>query len=106
MGFHFAQIAVVTDVIARTRLVDIGVALLLAGALLGHLESLKNRTGVSFSAAEIVNLPRTRRLIELKHETRDVLGMDVVTDLFAFVTVNLVFAPFEVAFDQVTEKAV
>src|SRR5208283_5013129 len=78
--------------------------LLLAGAGSGHLKSLQNRTGVLLAAAQIIDLSRPRRLVELEHKAGHVQGMDVVPHLLALVAVNLVFTAFEVAFDQVTEK--
>src|SRR4051812_36454047 len=87
MGHHFSQIAVVTNMIAAAGLIDIGVTLLLAGAAFGHLEGFEDRAGVIFTAAEIVDLSTARCLVKLEHEAGNIAGMDVVTNLFAFVAV-------------------
>src|ERR1051325_5842802 len=43
---HFAEVAVVTDVVAAAGLVHVGVSLLLAGAGFGHLKRFENGAGV------------------------------------------------------------
>src|SRR5204863_4156736 len=47
-----------------------------------------------------------RGLGELEHKARNVVRMDIVPDLFAFITKYLVFAAFEIALDEIAEEAV
>jgi hypothetical protein len=50
---------------------------------------------------KIVNLAAARGLIKLKHESRDVLGMDVVTDLFRVVAENSALLTLKIALHQI-----
>src|SRR6185295_17030476 len=50
--FHLAQVAVVANVVARARLIDVGGNLFPARARLGHLKGFEDRTGIIFSTAE------------------------------------------------------
>src|ERR1039457_6234666 len=104
--FHFAQVAVIADVVAAARLVQVSVDWLPAGAGLRHFKGFQDGAGVVLAAAEIIDLAGARRLGELEHEARHIRRMDIVADLFAFVAVNLVFAAFEIALHQVAEEAV
>ena len=81
---HFAQVAVVADVVAAARLVQIGVNLLLAGAGLRHFKGFQDGAGVVFAAAEIIDLASPGRLIELEHEARHIHRMDVVANLLHY----------------------
>src|SRR5436309_68917 len=92
--------------IPAARLLQISVPLLLAGAGLGHFERFENRAGVIFPPAKIIHFAAARSLVELEHKSGYIFRMNVVADLFAFVTVYFVFLFFEVAFDEVTQKTV
>src|ERR1035441_5319684 len=104
--FYLAQVAVVTNMVSATRLVQIGMNLLFAGARQGHLKGFKDRAGVFFAPAQIIDLAGAGRLIELEHEARHICRMDIVADLFALIAINLVFAAFKIALHQVAEEAV
>src|SRR6516165_6279909 len=102
---HFAEIAVVTNVIPDPILIYVTPFHRAVGDLRHSLESLENGTGVLFAAAEVVNFRDTGRLVELEHEARHIFGMNVVAHLLAFVAVHTIFAAFQVAFDEKTQKS-
>ena len=107
MRLHFAQIAVVADMVAdpirHRRNASSSFRPVIRG---DHIERFENGAGVVFAAAEIVDFGDARGLPEFEHEAGDVFGVNIVADLFAFVAEDLVFAAFHVALDQVTEEAV
>lgn len=86
--------------------VDILEDLRFSRKLLGDLEGLPDGAGVGSSTADVVDLGDARRCDEFLDKTGDVVGVDVVADLFALVAEDFVFAPFEVAFDEVGEEPV
>ncbi len=106
MGAHFAQIAVVADVVADAVLGHVGVLLFFAAVFFGQREGFQNGAGVGFAAADIIDLPDPRGGDELLDEAADVEGVDVVADLFALIPEDFVFAAFEVAFDEIAQEAV
>ena len=106
VGAHFAEVAVVANVVAEAVFGDVSVNLFFAAEFCGEGESFQYRTGVTFPAAHIVNFTHAGGCEELFDESADVEGMDVVADLLAHVAENFVFAAFKVAFDEVAEEAV
>ena len=106
VGAHFAEVAVVANVVAEAVFGDVSVNLFFAAEFCGEGESFQYRTGVTFPAAHIVNFTHAGGCEELFDESADVEGMDVVADLLARVAENFVFAAFKVAFDEVAEEAV
>jgi len=106
VGFHFPEVAVVADVVTDAVLVHIGEGLFFSGVGFCDLEGFEDRAGILFSAAEVVNFRDARGFAEFPHEAGYVLAVDVVAHLFAFVSENLVFTAFEVAFDEVAEESV
>ena len=106
MGSHFAQVGVITNVVAVAVLIHVGIGLRLACKSLRHFERLQDGTGVCLAAAEVIDLPYARCGHEFRHEPRHVQRVYVVPHLFAFVTVNLVFPVFEVALHEVGQKTV
>ena len=80
-------------------LVGVGVLHLFVGIPSGEVECFEDGATVVFSAAEVIDFAASGRLDKGPHETGDVEGVDVVADLFAFVTEDRVRAAFHVAFD-------
>ena len=72
----------------------------------GAVKGLQDRDAVGAAAADVIDLAAARVLDEGVDEAGDVQRMDVVADLFAFVAEDLVEAAFDVALDQVAQKAV
>src|SRR5262245_50961188 len=72
MSADFREIAVITDVIADTRPVDIRVVLFAAGNVFDHLKRLQDRTGIFLPSAEVVDLALFGMLIELVHQAGDI----------------------------------
>jgi hypothetical protein len=106
MCLHFGEVGDVTDMVARTRLIDVGRLLRVAGNFLHLRKRFEQRATVFTTAAEIVNFRNARRLDEAIDEISDVGRVNVVADLFAFVTENVVGAPFDIALHEVTQEAV
>jgi hypothetical protein len=104
--FHFAQITVITDVIAVPWLIYVSIFLAPPGDSFGQLEGLKYGAGILFASTQVVDFGTSRIEVELIHEVRYILGMNVVADLLPFIPVNFVFPSFDVAFDEVTQEAV
>ena len=98
MRLHFPKVTVVADVVANSILIHVAPVHLPAGDALGHVECFEDGAGVGLPAPEIVDLGDARRLPELIHEAGHILGMDVVADLLAFVSEDLILASFDVAF--------
>lgn len=103
---HFAQVREVTDVIADAVFIDVLKDLFFAGEFFGEGERLPDRAGVAAAASDVVDLSGAGGFDEFPDKRGDVVGMDVVADLFALVSENLVFTSFEVALHEVTQKSV
>ena len=103
---HFAEIGEVTDMVTDTVFVDILIDLGFAAEFFGQGEGLPNRAGVRAPASDVVDLAHARGRDEGINKGGDVVGMDVVPDLLALVTEDLVFASLEIAFHEVTQEAV
>jgi len=93
---------VVSDAVVINVLID----LLLTGELLSNFEGFPDGAGVSTTTTDIVDLGNAWCLEKLLDEASHVMGVDVVADLFAFITKDTVFPAFEVALDQVGKKSV
>src|SRR6185503_10442957 len=104
MTLHLAQVTVITDVIARARLVDVRVALRLAGVGGDQLKGFEDRAGVRLAAPNVVNLGDARTPEEFEDESSHVLSMNVVADLLPLVPVDPVLPFFQVARHEVTQK--
>ena len=104
MAAHFAEIAVIANMIADSILVEVAVDLSLPGEFFGNPEGLENRGGVRFAAAEIVDLADARSSDESGHETRDIERVNVVANLFSFVSENFVLTTLQIAFHEVAEE--
>jgi hypothetical protein len=94
---HLPQVAVVADVIAGARLLDVRVALGLAGASLDERERLEDRHRVAFAAAEIVDLGDPRSFDKRVDEPRNITRVGVVADLLGLVAENAVITGLDVA---------
>ena len=86
--------------------VDVGVSLAPAGEAFDEHEGLKDAAGVRLSAPEIVDLAAARVLCELVDEARNIAAVNIVSDLFALVAVDLILAIFEVALHKIAEETV
>ena len=92
--------------IPNTVLVDVLMDLFFSREFLGDLESFPDGAGIGTATADVINFPDAGSFNELLNKAGDVVGVDVVADLFALVAENLVFAAFQVAFDQIGKEAV
>src|ERR1041384_5150560 len=106
MRLHFPQVAVITDMISNPILIGIRVLLLATTQALNEFKSFEDRAGILFATTEVVHFATARIQIEFIHKSRDVLRMDIVADLFAFVTEDGVLPPLKIALHEVTEKTV
>ena len=103
---HFAQVAVIADVIADAVPLDVRVLLRLAAELFRQRERFQHRAGIPLPAADVVDLALPRCFDESMNEAGDIMGMDVVAHLLALVAEQFVLAPFQIALDEIAEKAV
>ncbi len=103
---HFREVRNVADVITRPVLIDVLEDLLFAGEFLGDGEGLPDGAGIGAAAADVIHLADARGFEEFLDEAGDVVGVDVVADLFALEAEDLVFAAFQVAFHEVGKEAV
>lgn len=106
MGFHLGEVADVADVIAFAVFIEILVVHLLSADGGDAIEGFKDGDAVGSAAADVVNLATTGGLGELMHEADDIEGVDVVPDLFALVSEDLVLSSRDVALDEVAEESV
>ncbi|MEN9470630.1 MAG: hypothetical protein RL630_2363, partial [Verrucomicrobiota bacterium] len=104
MGAHFSEVGIVADMVTDTVFVHIGEGLCFAGEAFRDFEGFEDRAGICFATAEVVDLALARSGDEGSHESGDIERVDVVADLFAFVTKDSVFAALEVAFHEIAEE--
>src|SRR6185436_18532245 len=103
---HLREVRDVADVVALAVLVDVVVLHRLTGEVLHPLERLENGAGIGPAPAEVVDLPGARVLDERLDEPGDIVRVDVVPHLFAFVAEHVVAAAAEVHLDQVVQEPV
>ena len=106
MVTHFAQVAVVADVIADAVFIHVGMNLFFPSERFCYRKGLQNRAGISFAASQIIYLGDSGGFAKFPHETGDIFAVDVVAHLLAFVSKNLVFAALEIALHEIAKEAV
>lgn len=106
VGAHFVEVGDVADVIADAVFIDVMVDLRFVGEIFGEFEGFPDRAGVGASTTNVIDFTDAGCFEEFLNEAGDVVGVDVVADLFAFVAEDFVFAAFEIAFDEVREESV
>ena len=102
---HFGEVGDVADVVADPVFVEILKHLRLAGDAFGDGEGFEDGAGVGTTAPDVVDFGDAGRGNEGRDELGDVVGVDVVADLLAFVAEDFVFPAFEVALHEVGQKA-
>jgi hypothetical protein len=102
---HLPEITVVADVVPDPVFVDIGMYLGFPSYGFHKFEGFEDRAGVPLATTKVVDFRDPRGIQKTMYELRDVQGMDIVPDLFAFIPEDLVFPAFQVAFDEVTQEA-
>ena len=103
---HFGEVADVADVVADAVFVDVVVDLFFTGKFFGDGEGFEDGAGVVASAPDVVDLGHAGGFEEFLDEAGDVVAVDVVADLFAFVAVDFVFLALEIALHEVAEETV
>src|SRR4051812_4840207 len=76
MCTHLPEVAVVTYMVARAGLFEVGVSLLLAGEFLRDFEGFQNGARIGLAATEVVNLSGPGRCDIRRHEARHVQRMN------------------------------
>src|SRR5438093_2232694 len=104
MRLHFAQVAVIANVVSNAVLRRVRPLHRPPGDFFDASECFDDGTGVRLSSAKVINLPCTGGLPELENETGHILGMDVVANLLTLVAENLVVAALQIAFNQIAQK--
>ena len=77
--------------VADTVVVDVLVYLFLPGELFSDFEGFPDGTGVGTTTANVLDLGDSWGFEKFLDEARHVMGVNVVTDLLALVTKDLVF---------------
>ena len=103
---HFAEVGEVANMVTNAVFIDVLIDLRYAGKLLSEFKSLPDRAGIIAPASDVVDFSHARGLNKGLNKAGHVVGVNVVTHLFALVTEDAVFASFEIAFDEVGKKAV
>lgn len=104
--FHFAEVAVIADVIAFAVLIGIGVAHRFAGILGDDVKCFEDGTTVVFPASQVIDFATARGLDKRPHEPGHIAGVNIVAHLLALVPKHRVRAAFHVALDQIAQKPV
>ena len=86
-------------------LIDVIIQHLFSGDFFDKSECLQDRDRVVATSAKVINFCNTRGLNEFVHESRDVERMNIVANLFTFITENFVGFALQIAADQVAEKS-
>ena len=105
MGSDFSQVAVIADVIADAVGFLVGELGPLAGDFEDQLDAFHEAGGVLFAAAEVVDFSRAWVLCEFPEEADDVMAVDLIADLLAFVSKDGVGAFAQGDEDEVIEEA-
>ena len=92
--------------ITGTIFVDVLVRHRLAGDPGDKVKRLQNRYRVFAPAPEIVNLNAPRLADKVTYEPDHIERMNIISNLFPFVTKDLVGFFLEIALDKITEKSV
>jgi hypothetical protein len=87
---HFAQVANIADVVAFTIVLHILPLHLLSTEDGEAVEGFENGNAIATPTANIVNLPATWILIKCMNEAGHIIGVDIVSKLLTFVSINLV----------------
>lgn len=106
VGLHFAEIAVVANVVADARFLDVFEPHRLAGNAGRAIECFQDAARILLPATQVINLAAAGFLPKLIYKAGYVERVNVVSDLLSLVAKNLVCSPFEIALHQVTEKTV
>jgi len=101
VGAYLAKVTVVTNVVTYPIFFDIGEHLFIAAELFSEGECLQNGAGVSLASSNVIDFGDTGSFDEFPDETCDVLAVDIIANLFPLVSENLIFAVFQVAFDEI-----
>ena len=78
----------------------------LTGEPFRDFERFEDGGAVGLAATEVVNLASLRCGHKRGHETGDVEGVDIIANLFTLVSKDLILPSFQVAFDEIGQKAV
>ncbi len=106
MGTHFREIRNVADVVADAVFIDVLIDLRFTGEFLGDVEGFQDGAGIGPPTADVVDFGDAGRGDVGRDELGDVVGVDVVADLFSLVAEDFVLPAFQVAFDQVGKESV
>ena len=86
---ELAQIADVANMVALAILIMVDVVELASGQLSGTLDGLQHGNAVGSPATHVVDLAGARIGCKLLHRPDHIVAMDVVANLFTFVTVKV-----------------
>ena len=90
--------------VTNSVLVDVLENLFFTGEAFGGLKRFEDRARILFASSEVVDFCYARSFYKFPNESGDIFAVDIVTYLFPFVAKYLVFAGFEIAFDEVAQE--
>ena len=106
MGAHFGEIGNVADVVPFPVFVDVGREHLLARKFYDPSKSLQNRAAVGTASTQVIDLARARFFKKCGYKAGYIQRVDVVPNLLAIISKDVVGLALEIAFHEVGEKAV
>ncbi len=102
VAFHFAQVAVITNVIADAVLFKVTALLRLASQFFDRRKGFPDGAGILFAAANVINLAGPGRLAEGQNEIGYVFGVNIIANLLPLVAEDFVLAAFDITAHKIT----
>ena len=106
VALEFADVADIPDVVADAVFFEVGEVELFACESLADADGLEHGAVRVAAAADVIDFSNAGTFIELDEGGDEVVGVDVITDLFSFIAKDAVLAAFDDALDEVGEEAV
>jgi len=106
VGAHFGEIGNVADMIPFPVFINVGGEHFLAREFFDSGKGFQDGAAVGSASAEIIDFARAWLFKKCGDKARYIQRVDVVSDLLALISVDVVGLAHEIAFHEVGEKAV
>src|ERR1039458_3892640 len=103
---YFAQVTVIANVVPYPVFRTVRPFHRATSGCLAQRKGFQDGTRIGLSSAEVIHLRYTRSLPEFKHESRDVLGVDIIPHLLTFVTADAIRTTLDIASNEITQESV